>query len=244
MGMLEGLLPLIKDLLFPTACVSCGREGQWCCAPCRETFRVLVVQRCPVCNKQTSCGGVCFVCKGSSELDGITALYDYTENSALARFIKTFKYQFSHDLATELPQILKQVGPEIWKSVRAESGNVVPIPVPLHIRRERERGFNQAELLAKALVQIWQEQDQSMAISMQSSALVRSRFTSPQAHLKGEDRRTNLSGAFVWQGKQSAPERVLLIDDVFTTGSTMQECARELKKHGAKWVWGIALARG
>lgn len=242
--MLEPIVLFIKNLLFPVACVSCGREGQWCCKACQASFSVLLVQRCPACNKQTSSGEVCFVCKGKTELDGVTALYSYSENSSLARFIKMLKYQFAHDLATELPEILKRVGPEIWKFVSTEGGSLACIPVPLHIRRERERGFNQAQLLAKALIRVWQEQGQNTILSTLPSALVRSRATPPQAHLKGQERRANLVGAFSWQAGQPVPERVLLIDDVFTTGSTMQECARELKKHGAKWVWGIALARG
>jgi predicted amidophosphoribosyltransferase len=74
--------------------------------------------------------------------------------------------------------------------------------------------------------------------------LARVRYTRPQVDLSAIERRTNLTEAFLWESRTPPPERIILVDDVFTTGSTMQECARELKRHGAKWVWGLTLARG
>ena len=115
------------------------------------------------------------------------------------------------------------------------------IPVPLHPRRERERGFNQAQKIAMGFIDVWREQGIEIAAA---PGLARVRHTQAQAGLGGDARRSNLSAAFAWHGTTAAPRYVVLVDDAFTTGATMQECARSLKCAGAEWVWGVSLARG
>jgi len=107
--------------------------------------------------------------------------------------------------------------------------------VPLHRRRYAWRGFNQAEILAR----FWSS---ALGINMDRRLLYRRRNTKMQVKLNGEERRKNLLGAFAVRGALPA-KRIILIDDVFTTGSTLQECARVLKLAGAVEVWGAALAR-
>jgi ComF family protein len=109
------------------------------------------------------------------------------------------------------------------------------IAVPLHPQRERERGYNQSLLLTRALgaqnhLPVWDK------------VLTRQRVTRPQVELDAAERRTNVQDAFA-ATERVAGARVLLIDDVCTTGATMEACGVALKGHGAKSVWGLALAR-
>jgi ComF family protein len=112
----------------------------------------------------------------------------------------------------------------------------VLIPVPLHRRRERERGYNQSELLARELGQL-------TGVPVATEVLRRTMDTPPQVSMSGHrERRRNIANAFQCTGEVSG-QRVLLIDDVVTTGSTMAACAAPLKAAGATSVWGLALAR-
>lgn len=242
--MLSAAISFLKDLVFPITCLSCGKEGEWCCAACLEKFSPLTHQHCPSCPLLTPNGEVCAECLPTSHLDGVTALYNYHDNLPLTAFIKTFKYHSAEDSASILPTIIRRVGNSVWESFRYKNG-LKCMPVPLHARRERERGFNQAERIADALITVWQEIGVLAVYDvLLSKNLSRVRFTKPQAELNALERHSNLLGAFAWNKEKISPKSVLLIDDVFTTGSTMQECARELKRSGAQWVWGVALARG
>lgn len=221
----------IKDRLFPIFCIGCEREGEWWCKQCQLASDSRVVLACPVCGKSTVRGEVCKMCKAVSHLDGVTALFNYDEASPIGKLIKLYKYQRARDMR------------ELWREIILDSLLDIPVPsavmpVPLYPRRERERGFNQAEELALFVSEKYNEG------TIMPSTLHRFRHTSQQATLNKSEREANVVGAFNWNSSAPAPARVLLVDDVFTTGSTMQECARVLKEHGAKEVWGFVLARG
>lgn len=241
--MLENLGSFFKNLLFPVSCVSCGDEGLWCCGSCLALLPIRFHQQCPLCQKPTSNGEACPDCLPSSHLDGVTALYDYRENSPVAKLIKTCKYRFSDDISTVLPDLVRKVGVEVWAHLLRQKGVLNCVPVPLHPRRERERGFNQAALISQAVAAVWSSLG-LVVDARHEHLLARVRYTTPQAELGAVERRTNLKGAFSCNSLEAVPEQVVLIDDVFTTGSTMQECAHMLKQHGVKWVWGVVLARG
>ena len=111
------------------------------------------------------------------------------------------------------------------------------IPVPLHSRRLKERGFNQALLLAHQVSETYH-------IPLSSDNLFRVRRTRPQVELTGEERRKNVEGAFALRRPGDITDRrVVIIDDVFTTGATMNECAAVLKRSGAAQVTALTLAR-
>jgi len=114
----------------------------------------------------------------------------------------------------------------------------IVMPVPLHVKRLRDRGFNQSALLARYIAK-------KMNLSLDLNTLVRVRFTEPQVGLSARDRTENIKGAFrVVKGDTISNSDVLLVDDVITTGSTMKECAQQLIRAGAKGVYCVALARG
>jgi ComF family protein len=110
------------------------------------------------------------------------------------------------------------------------------VPVPLHPSRKKERGFNQADLLADVLAQL-------TGLRLNTKHLVRTRATPPQVGLGIEDRKANVQDAFAWTGDGLDDRLVLLVDDVCTTGATLQSCAQVLRQQGVRSVWALTLAR-
>lgn len=147
------------------------------------------------------------------------------EDPIISALIQGWKYRRQRGLSSSLLALTP------FPKVDAD----IVVPVPLHGRRLAERGFNQAEVIAQHFATL-----SGLPVSRD---LTRKRYTKPQAQLDPEARRKNLSGAFMWKGER-VRGRVLLIDDVCTTGSTLAECARVLKEAGAKEISAICLARG
>lgn len=135
-------------------------------------------------------------------------------------------------LAEPLGSLLSHYGAQM---LHPEGYDLI-MPVPLHPRRLRERGYNQSLMLSRQLGRAWK-----VGVSVES--LRRHRWTEPQTMLSANDRRKNIKGAFSWAGSSPADKKVLLVDDVYTSGSTANECARVLKKHGAITVDVLTLAR-
>jgi ComF family protein len=155
-------------------------------------------------------------------------------------------HEFKYNGIVELSEMLAELMVERLKS-KLPAGGIVVVPVPLHKKRQGLRGFNQSELLARYV---------SKRLNLPGgTALARTRNTDPQVGKSGMYRKTNLKGAFeVLDPELVSNKTVLLIDDVATTGSTLNECAKILKssglpaealaKAGAKAVWGVVVARG
>lgn len=165
-------------------------------------------------------------CRKKLDMEGLIAIFDY-KNEAVKKVIEAIKFGFNRDLIGDiLPG---------WK-LPEEFRKAALVPVPLHRLRENWRGFNQAELIAKHL-------GKKMA---PVNGLVRTRATGQQARAVSRRwRAENMKGAFGLSraGENLAGRRVVLVDDVFTSGVTMRECAKVLKKAGVKQVWGLVLAR-
>jgi ComF family protein len=121
-----------------------------------------------------------------------------------------------------------------WQDVHLPAD--VILPVPLHARRLRERGYNQASLLAREL-------GKGVGLPVLENALIRVRDTAPQVDLKAKERQENVRGAFHCPDDRWAGKRVLLIDDVYTTGATLEACSLALKQRGVRIVWALTLAR-
>lgn len=227
------ILKFIKDLLFPVFCLSCGFEEELMCASCLEKLNIKIQLFCPVCYCNNSGGRVCLRCKNKSFLDGVISLADY-KNDIISELVKKLKYEYVEEIAGIFGKIFK-------KSLQTNNfqdlfiGDCVFIPVPLHQRRFLIRGFNQSKLIAD-------EFSRFCNVSVLKDILVRTRFTIAQAQLNGVERRKNLQGAFKIK-KPINYRKVILVDDVFTTGSTLQECAKVLKQAGVGEVWALTVAR-
>jgi len=144
--------------------------------------------------------------------------------------IHRLKYSNSQDLAAPLGEMMASY----WQDVHLPADVIVP--VPLHARRLRERGYNQAALLAREL-------GKGVGLPVLENALIRVRETSPQVDLNAEDRKENVRGAFHCFDDRLAGNRVLLGDDVYTTGATLEACSLALKQRGVRPVWALTLAR-
>ncbi len=163
-------------------------------------------------------------------------------DQGLKELIHWFKYR-------HLPQLAQPLGALVAWGIETYFGDRRIdwiVPVPLHHKRMRARGFNQAYLLAQAARSahpIWAD-GELRPPAITTDALVRIRATIPQTGLKKEERRRNIRNAFtVPQPKTIRGKSLLLVDDVYTTGATVSECARVLKKSGADWVGVLSLAR-
>jgi len=155
-----------------------------------------------------------------------------TYDGTLRDILQQYKYQGFRPLARPLGDRLTQT----LKRLHDEPLDLI-LPVPLHRRRERQRGFNQAALLAERVGKL-------SGIRLGGRDCVRVRDTPPQAGLRAAERRRNVEGAFaVPQPQRVRGLRVLLVDDVLTTGATADACARALMAAGAKGVWVLTLAR-
>jgi ComF family protein len=229
----------ILDILFPIRCIFCRKEYFWVCPTCRPEILLNSFQFCPYCEKiVTLNGSACENCQKNKDdsLDSLIVAGQYTQKE-LTKLIHLFKYNFISELHIPLGDLL----------LRAYLKNTLPlpsfiIPVPLHPKRLRWRGFNQSELLGRYLSQ---NLAPGMEIPLSQDGLFRKRYTSPQMKIKNyHQRKANLKDAFRIKNKQVAQNKIiLLVDDVATTGSTLFECARILKNNGAKKVFGIVLGR-
>ncbi|HLC95080.1 MAG TPA: ComF family protein [Patescibacteria group bacterium] len=229
----------ILDTLFPIRCISCNTFGAYLCTHCLALLPRRLQQRCPTCLKATTPRGeVCFSCTGKRSLDGLFAASHY-RHPLVATAIHTYKYRFIPALSEPLGQ---------WLGGRlADIELALPdlyIPVPLHPRRLRFRGFNQSALLTHILSDTLTP---GSVIPVVKNFLLRTRSTKSQIKTVSRDERLhNLYNAFTIAKKSDISIRgktLWLIDDVATTGTTLEECARVLKKAGAKSVFGIVLAR-
>jgi ComF family protein len=156
----------------------------------------------------------------------------YYEEGALKEAICAYKYKSIRALAEPLSDLLID---HLQKFPL--SSNPVLMPVPLHKSRLRQRGFNQAGLLAEKVAKVFD-------FDYEENVLFRNRKTKPQVELSGRARHENIKDAFRCKNVEKIERRdILLVDDVCTTGSTLEECAKELKNSGAKRVWGLVLAR-
>lgn len=230
---------IVLDTLFPTYCLSCGAPGNWICARCLSEIELNDRQLCPWCEKVfTLKGNLCYFCRERkiSCLDGLVAAASY-ENPSIRRSIYNLKYRFVAELAAPLSELL-------LKSL-LENNVSLPryiVPVPLHPRRLRWRGFNQSRLLAEKI-----SGELALPIRIEVlDALKRTRHKKPQMEIKKyRDRRDNVRGIFSLAVEPSKLKgaRILLVDDIATTGATLQECAKVLKENGAKYVVAAVIAR-
>lgn len=248
---LKKISVFILDVIFPIYCLDCGEEGEWICPACRAKIKLLEKQSCPICNSESKTGAICFNCRNKTDLDGVIAAANYTfkegGSSLIKEAVHIFKYRFVKDLSLPLAelmikqiknrQLFKKEKPIIFGHDIAEDRII--IPVPLHAARLRWRGFNQAELLAHRLAERFD-------LPLDKSALSRAKNNIPQVEIKNrKERLENIQGAFECINLEGVKgRRVILIDDVCTTSGTMSECAKVLKKAGAKEVWGVVVARG
>lgn len=229
----------LLDLIFPIRCLECKKFGRYLCGTCFRTIPVKKTFECIGCKRPTPFGATCYFCAKTSSIDRLFIVADY-KNPLVEKTLKFYKYRFITGLSVPLSQLAKNYLK--WLSLKKEfnlfESNPLLISVPLHRQRLNWRGFNQSELLAKELADTFQMET--------ANVLRRIKNKIPQADIKQRDARlANMAGAFECPDKTKLSGReVLLIDDVCTTGATLNECARVLKESGAGKVTALVIARG
>jgi len=218
------------DLFFPRWCVGCGKEGVLICYSCRQSLTQIIPPLCPICGRPQSKSTICPVCtERQANIDGIRSPFRF--GGVIRQAIHEFKYRNLRVLAAPLARLLDD-----YLNTNPIQGEVM-VPVPLHPKRLRERGYNQSNLLARELSKL-------NKLPVVDNCLIRLRHTHPQARTStADERRSNVAGSFSCRDNRLRDKRVLLIDDVSTSGATLDACALALKKAGADSVWGLALAR-
>jgi len=239
MQLIRNLGVALLDLLLPPRCHICNQvlmaaDPLHLCSGCQSSLPLLGSPFCTHC-------GIPFIGAGDDHTCGrcITVPPPYTAARAALHYesscrdlIHAFKYQKKSHLRLPLGLLTAR----LLSSFAAAQNPDFLVPVPLHISRLRNRGFNQAVLLGEVLSRQWH-------IPLLRQGLKRTRATTPQMELSRTERLTNLRGAFVVTDAATiANRRIMLVDDVFTTGSTLAECAQVLRQAGCLQVSATTVA--
>lgn len=232
----------VWEWVFPRQCVGCGKSDKYICDSCLSSVsRVEAI--CPVCTKRAIGGAVHPRCKTKNAMDGLVAVFRYegVVRKAIGQIKFKYKYKIGEELVASMIRIIEvNKGLEYFDFLNFLSERPVPVPVPVHWLRRNLRGFNQSSVLADSL-------SKRLGIKAKD-ILVRNKWTGRQVGKSRENRLSNIKDAFAINPKfhnsrYMIPKSVLLIDDVWTTGATMRECAKVLKRAGVERVWGITVAR-
>jgi len=233
----------LADIIFPINCLGCGRESQrgdprdYLCDQCLDTIPNHVKLACLFCSAPTTAGEICPFCRKEHHLDYFWSVTEYGY-PLVNRTIQAFKYRFVQALGEPLARLLINY----WRNRRITEtlkDNPLLVPVPLHRQRKNWRAYNQAEVLAEYL-------SKAINLKLADGALTRPIRRSPQAEITDPNkRRANATNLYACPDPVLVCDQtIVLIDDVATTGSTLDECARVLKQAGAKTVAAFVVAKG
>ena len=218
------------DSFFPRRCVGCGKVGGFLCPECAGELPRLMPPFCPRCGRPQAGGIVCPSCwQRPTDIDGIRSPFRFDD--VIRKAIHELKYRNLKAISPRLAELLADYLKESPLPREALVG------VPLHPRRLRERGYNQSSLLAREL-------GKRIGLPVIEDCLIRVRQAQPQVKaVDVEERRRNVADAFVCRDERLKGKHIILIDDVCTSGATLESCAVALKDKGATSVWGLTLAR-
>lgn len=237
----------LVDWLYPPRCRACaerihGRDGEYFCAGCWQQIRLVSHPLCKICGRPFADASgddhTCGIClEHAPRFAAARAWACYPrEDSAehpLRQVVQKYKYGRKVSLGKPLGRLMARGCEEFLSEFRAD----LIVPVPLHAKRLRWRGFNQSLLLARQV-------SRAYGVPIDPFVLQRRKETAAQTQLPEDDRRRNVRGAFALHPDKSVKDKtVLLVDDVYTSGATVNECSRTLKRAGAKEVYVVTLAR-
>ena len=234
---------LILDILFPRRCLGCeillsGKDKSYICLACLSDIKIKNDFACAFCNSPVVAGTTCPFCKPNHFLDRLLVAASY-ENPLVEKIIKTMKYLFVKTLADEMAGFMaKYLERRFSSGLNINCNSTIVVPVPLHRRRLNWRGFNQAEIIGGGVSSHFELNFQDV--------LGRNRNHIPQAQISDRQSRiTNTAGIFKCMKTELVQNKtILLIDDISTTGSTLDDCARALKGAGAREIIGFVFAKG
>ena len=223
------------NLLFPPRCAVCGdvlkleERHDFLCEKCRIDIPYFSQEECPHCGGETKIYGFCEPCLKEFAFSDACAVFSY---EMVRDAIHLFKYEGDKNIGYGLGELMAEY---LMKKQREllEKADVM-VSVPLHPRKEKFRGFNQTHILCEKI-------SEKTGLPFEKDALERKRETIAQSELNPAERKLNLKDAFSVK-KDFTGKTVLLVDDIFTTGTTCNECAKELYRAGAKEVVVFSLS--
>ena len=237
------MLQAILDMLYPVRCPVCGDivipRGSKICCPCEKKLQLIAEPRCKKCSKpiENDQNEYCSDCERKDyHFDHGYSLWVY--DSIMKKSISDFKYRYKKEYARYyIEKIVEGYGDTLNRLAPD-----VLVPVPIHKSKYRERGYNQAEILANGIAK-------ELNLPVMPDLLIRNKKTLPQKQLSDKERLKNLQEAFILNDKALSDypkmlKRVLLVDDIYTTGSTIEACANVLIKNGIKEIYFITLCIG
>lgn len=242
--MFKKITNFILDLFFPKKCLGCNRADTYLCQACFNKIEIINNNTCFFCERITWQGKVCLNCAKENGLDRIISATEY-KNPLIRDLIKVFKYHYVKELTKPLSELLIKAIENNWSlgiarlPARQGHWDFLIVPIPLYGTRIRKRGFNQAELLAKEIANYFN-------LPLGLNILKRKIPTIPQVNIKDrEKRKANIKNIFDISPEYSVEGKIIiLVDDVITTGATLVEAGKILKKYGAKEVWALTVAKG
>jgi len=219
------------SIIFPEKCVGCGTLSGPICKRCQKKLAILREQYCVFCGRRSVSGKTHFNCNGVNVPE---LLYSCLEYSGFVReCVHQSKYE-SHQFSILRRLFDFACEPDLFFNFI--SSDFLVVPIPLHKKKLQQRGFNQSEVVASALCK-------KIGLKMQSNLLVRERYTEKQHEKDRKARFLNLEGAFCADAQKSRGKKVLLVDDVCTTGATFISASKSLYQVGASCVYCFALCR-
>lgn len=231
---MKKLLEKAAGLLFPPRCPVCGQVlllKEWeegLCSACRKDVPYFPPGKCPRCGEASETGGFCRDCLRTFAFESAFAAFPY---ETVREAIHLLKYQGGKAFGKGLGALMAEY--LLRTSASAVQMDVI-VPVPLHPKKEKRRGFNQTVLLCRAI-------SEKTGLPVLEQGLRRKKDTAPQSLLSVEERKENLRDVFE-AAMDMEGKRILLVDDIFTTGTTCSECARALYRAGAAEVCVFCLA--
>lgn len=225
----------LLDFLFPKYCVFCKSLGSYLCADCFAKLSFSQKTMCLVCGKSAIDGLTHPHCQNAYTVDGAFIALEYV--GVMKKLMYVFKYQpYVQDLSRMLSELFVEslIQKEAFMAVLNTHTELLLMPIPLHAKKLRARGYNHATLLAKHL-------SKKLRIPLMDG-LVRTKETVIQARLSKQQRKENIRGAFALKKVADVKGKtIFVVDDILTTGTTCLEAANVLKKAGAKSVYALAL---
>lgn len=230
------MLNFLKEIFLPKFCYQCYRPGAYLCLNCFNKLSLVKTDFCPYCKKPSPFGITHFYCQKKWGIDGLKSIFFY--NDLFKKMIKDIKYRFAKEVLVEILNFLPQSKIEEFFIWRKLISSALIIAVPLHPLREKWRGFNQAEIIASYFSAL-------LGFPFEKELVIRIKKTKPQAETKDQKERVqNIAGAFSLKKrfKNLKNKKIIIVDDIWTTGATIREITKLLKKNNAEKVYAITLA--
>jgi ComF family protein len=234
------LKKFLLDFLFPLKCIGCKKDGEILCEKCSKKIQTFSAPICFSCRKRLpleNLGRNNFLCHPKNRIQCVFVAANYSD-PILKEVIQKYKYKNIHELNRFLSSLMIGVLENFVSKISPEEKNSWKImPVPLHPKKEKLRGFNQSFLISKIVSEYFN-------IPLDITSLKRIKNTLPQAQIKNKAARLkNMEDAFQLSPRADLKNKnILLIDDILTTGATLEECAKALKTGGVKKIIAAVLA--